>query len=208
MKKKMNKSAILKFILFFLILIIMICIALLIMNEKHDEKIKEVDNISLNAYFNNKVVMQEKGDKEKNIIPYMSVIEIPKINLKQGIPEFNSENNNVERNIMAIKESVTPDVSNGAFILASHSGNSSTSYFKNLHKLSIDDEIFIYYKGVKYIYTLSNFYDIDKTGYMDVVRDNTKSTLILITCKKETDKQTIFVNYLKNKEDIKVGDVK
>ena len=40
----------------------------------------------------------------------------------------------------------------GNVILASHSGTSSISYFKNLYKLSIGDEAKIFYKGNVYYF--------------------------------------------------------
>ena len=47
---------------------------------------------------------------------------------------------------------------------------------------------------------LSNYYDIKKTGKAIIHRYNDKTTLVLITCKKNTDdKQVVYIAYLDNK---------
>ena len=86
-----------------------------------------------------------------------------------------------------------PDEENGNFILAGHNGTSKVSYFKNLTKLKKDDLAYIYYSGNKYVYKLVNSYDIEKTGEADIIRNGQKTTLTLITCRHNTDKQIIFI---------------
>lgn len=130
---------------------------------------------------------------------YVAVLEIPSIDLKKGLVSLDDKYNNADYNIQTIESSLMPNVANGNLILAAHSGSSSISYFKNLHKMNINDKLIVYYNGIKYTYVLSNYYDIDKTGYADIVRDKNQNTLTLITCKRGTDKQTIFISYLKNK---------
>ena len=46
-----------------------------------------------------------------------------------------------------MKESTYPDIANGNFILAGHSGSGKVAFFKNLYKLSQDDEVSIFYQG-------------------------------------------------------------
>ncbi len=57
------------------------------------------------------------------------------------------------------KESDSPDVINGNVILASHSGTADISYFNNLDKLKISDEVLILYNGKTYQYKIVNIYD-------------------------------------------------
>ena len=93
-----------------------------------------------------------------------------------------------------------PDVVNGNLVLASHNGASYISFFKNLYKLNIDDKVYVYYNGYKYEYSISKIYDTSKDGHIDVYRDNQKTTITLITCKKNTkDTQTVYIGYLTNK---------
>ena len=110
----------------------------------------------------------------------------------------NSKNNNVNKNIQLLKESNLPDKENGNVIIAGHSGNSYKAYFKNLVKLNNGDEAKIVYNGKTYIYSLSNSYEVEKTGRVEISRNINKQTLTLITCKHNTNKQIVFVFELKN----------
>lgn len=176
-------------------------IILLITHKEYEENIREVDSVSLNAYFKKDNVITSDNRESNKIINYMAVIEIPKINLKQGIPYTNNKDSNVDRNIVVIDGSVTPDIENGAFILAAHSGNSYISYFKNLYKLKMGSYVYIYYKNVKYIYTISEISNIEKNGNLTIKRDVTKNTLMLVTCTKNSkSKQTVYTAYLKEKK--------
>ena len=84
-------------------------------------------------------------------------------------------------------------------MLASHNGNASTSYFKDIHKLESNDEVIIYYGGYQYQYKVINSYEVEKTGKINVVRNGEKSTLTLITC-KGNDKQLVIICELVNKK--------
>lgn len=140
------------------------------------------------------VKAKENIDKE----PYLAVLKIDKINLERGIYSINSKNNNVNKNIQLLKESNLPDKENGNVIIAGHSGNSYKAYFKNLVKLNNGDEAEIVYNGKTYIYSLSKSYEVEKTGKIEISRNINKQTLILITCKQNTNKQILFVFELKN----------
>ena len=123
------------------------------------------------------------------------ILEIPKINLYQEFYPNDKEKNNVDKGIQVIETSKMPNQKSN-LILASHSGSSKIAYFKNLDKLNINDIAFIYYQNKKYKYIITNIYDVEKTGYVDIKRNKNKQTLTLITCKKNTNKQTIYIGYL------------
>lgn len=132
---------------------------------------------------------------------YKMVIEIPKINLKKGLYDINSKYNNVNYNIQVLKESNMPDVVNGNLILASHNGNSNVSYFNKLYQLELNDVVYIYYDNYKYTYQISNIYEEEKDGSIVIHKDNNKTIIALITCKKGTkDKQLVYIGNLINKE--------
>ena len=137
-------------------------------------------------------IKEEKTDNEK----YIAVIKIPKINLEKGLCSINSTCNSVSKNIEILKESNYTNIENGNFILAGHSGNSRFSYFKDVDKLSIDDEMSIFYGKNEYQYKVMNIYEINKTGKADIVRNGNKTTLTLITCKGEEDKQIVVISEL------------
>lgn len=157
------------------------------------------ENYEVNSYFNN--YNEDVGyiNNNKNKEEYLGILEIKKIKLRKGFYKLNSNLNNVDKNIMIVSSSDMPNVKKGNLILASHSGNSSVSYFRYLDKLDMEDIASIYYLGKKYDYKLINYYDVNKNGSVQIIRNNDINTLTLITCKKNTDKQTVFIFEL-NKE--------
>ena len=157
------------------------------------------ENYEVNSYLNN--YNEDVGyiNNNKNKEEYLGILEIKKIKLRKGFYKLNSNLNNVDKNIMIVSSSNMPDVNKGNLILASHSGNSSVSYFRYLYKLDMEDIASIYYLGKKYDYKLINYYDVDKNGSVQIIKNNDINTLTLITCKKNTDKQTVFIFEL-NKE--------
>lgn len=150
-------------------------------------------NYEVNSYLNNYDEEVSYKNNNKNKEEYIGILEIKKIKLKKGFYKLNSNLNNVDKNIMIVSSSNMPDVNKGNLILASHSGNSSVSYFRYLDKLDKGDIASIYYLGNKYDYKLVNYYDVNKNGSVQIIKNNDINTLTLITCKKNTDKQTVFI---------------
>ncbi len=145
---------------------------------------------------------EEKG-KENNVHQgyYIGYLEIPKVNFYRGFVDVNSPDNNVGKNITIISTSEFPDVENGNFIIAGHSGTGIHSYFKHLWKLKKKDRAIVYYNRVKYTYEIVNIYLQEKTGKIGIYRDYTKNTLTLITCTKDNHKsQTVYIAELVKKE--------
>ena len=130
---------------------------------------------------------------------YVAFIEIEKISLKSGLVSIDSYYNNVNRNIETLSISDYPNVDKGNLILASHSGSSSLSYFKNLYKLVVNDEVKIYYGDKIYFYRITKIYEEPKDGGVSIYRDVEKTTLTLITCTKNSHTtQTIYIAELYN----------
>lgn len=96
----------------------------------------------------------EKKENEKQKINYTVVIEIPSINLKQGVVDSTNNFNSINYAISVYKNSNYPD-KEGNFVLYAHSGNSSISYFKNLNKVEINDVVYIYHNGVNIKYLIN-----------------------------------------------------
>ncbi len=149
-------------------------------------------------------VKQEEKQEEKQITKpkyqYIAVLKIPKIKLEKGLVEKTSKYNSINYGVEILKESDSPDVINGNVILSAHSGTASISYFRNLDKLSVGDEAIIYYKGNTYKYKFVNIYDIEKTGKAKIKKENNTSTLTLITCRHNTNKQIILIAELQKEE--------
>jgi len=148
-------------------------------------------------------VETEQPVKKRPTYNYIGILEIPNINLKQGFLDINSKYNHVDYNIAIIQTSTYPDVDKGNFILASHSGNSYISYFKNLYKLGVGDYAYIYYNNIKYTYQIVNIYNVEKTGKVAIYRNSNATCLTLITCTKDSDtEQTVYILELTNKEEM------
>ena len=134
---------------------------------------------------------------------YFGYIQIPKINLVQGLVKRESKRNNVNENIKTVTPSDYPDVEGGNLILAAHSGSSRIAYFKKLYKLSVNDQVHVVYNGERYIYNIVNIYEVPKNGKVTIYRNPKKSTVTLITCTKNNDKtQTVYISELIGKEGV------
>jgi len=157
---------------------------------------EEQEKIKNNENSNNETNVEQVNNEVNN---YISILKIPKIKLEKGLFPKESINNNVEKNIQILNESNMPDVENGNLILAGHNGNAKNSYFRNIHKLDINDKISIFYNGYEYIYEIINIYKVDKTGTVKIIRNNNKTTLTLITC-SGNEKQLIIISELVNRK--------
>jgi len=141
--------------------------------------------------------VNENNDKE-NVVSqnnnYLGILEIPKINLKNGFYDINSRYNNVDYNITVINGSTYPDEEKNNLILAAHSGDCPVCYFDKLYKLQINDYAYLYYKNVKYNYKIVDVYEVEKDGTVEIYRDYSKNVLTLITCTRNSNtKQTVYI---------------
>ena len=166
-------------------------------DNKQDEKlIQEFYQEDLSEDETTEEVVTEEAVEEKKEtrkVNYIAVLKINKINLVRGLVDESSYLNNVRYNIQIIKGSNMPDVVGGNLILAAHSGNVRVSYFRNLNKLKIGDEASVDYKDKTYKYKVVNIYDVNKNGKVEIKRNLSKTTLTLITCRHNTDKQIVTI---------------
>lgn len=165
-------------------IVIIILLLLSITFSLHIKVSKEKPIInSINTIFNN------KNGKTKVIDP-IGKLEIQKINLKKYLYAQNSPLNNIEKNVTIIKETISKS-ENGLIILAAHSGDSDKSYFNDLDKLTIGDYINLTYKGKEYLYIVTNIFEQEKKGYINLnIKD--ANQLFLTTCSKTPNKQLII----------------
>ncbi len=185
------------------------------MNDLYYEQLIEIDNNieeladgdeivsdSLSDPSDENVVNEISNQEVQNVVVptidytkyYVGYLSIPKIGLKKGFTEIDSKYNNVNRNIQVISPSSYPNVEKGNFIIAGHSGSSSVSFFKDLYKLSLGDEVGITYNNQEYKYTIKNIYTDIKDGDIGIKRNKDKTTLTLITCTKgDKTTQTIYI---------------
>lgn len=159
----------------------------------------------IKEFYDNQKQIQELGDEKKSDKStdnqstiktknnYIAVLKIPKIGLEKGLCYKGEPCNNVDQNIKILEESNMPDQAHSNLILVAHSGNGRAAYFKNIHKLEVKDTISIFYKNSEYQYEVVNWYEIEKTGVAEIVRNSEKNTLTLITCIHNTNKQVIYI---------------
>ena len=129
---------------------------------------------------------------QERVINYIGVLEIPKINLKRGVVDSTKNFKSINYAISVDKNSNYPN-EKGNFILYAHSGNSYISYFRKLNQVDINDEVYVYYNGVKYHYVIENKYDIEKTGKAKVINLKDNKYITLITCNQDRKGYQIVV---------------
>lgn len=185
------------------IIIIAIGIYMLVMSINKDNNYKNEDNKSINNFFNEyneKVQTTKENDKTKksDFTTYNAVIEIPNISLKTGIVMSDKTFKSMDRNVSIYPSSDMPDVKGGNFILFAHSGNARVSYFKNIDKLKIGNEIKVYYNKTEYEYKVIKKYDISQNDDTPLSKMKDKTIITLITCtKNNSDYRTVVVGELK-----------
>lgn len=136
----------------------------------------------------------------KNSVNYTAILEIPSINLKRGVVDSTTNFESIKYAISVDNNSKYPD-EYGNFILYAHSGNSSKAFFKNLYKVEINDEVYVYYNGKKYKYIIDSKTDFIKTGKAKIIKTYTDNYITLISCNQnKKGYQTIFVGKLANIE--------
>ena len=67
------------------------------------------------------------------------------------------------------------------------------SYFRKLDQLVIGDSVSIDYKNQTYNYKVIDIYDIEKTGKAEIIKNKNTTTLTLITCRHNTNKQIVII---------------
>lgn len=169
-------------------------------------------------YMNNVFFTQatENGVEEENIISdsdtevpnasvdpnqYIGTLIIDKIGFDKGFYPKESELNDVEKNLLLVKESDYPNVKKGNLIIAGHSGDSWKSFFNDLYKLSVGDTAKVVYNNKTYTYKFVNIYKAAKVGNISIYRNQNRTTLTLVTCTNfDSTTQTIYIGELQSVE--------
>lgn len=131
-----------------------------------------------------------KINKDNNII---GSLKIKKLNINENLYKINSEDNNVDKHVTILKESILPENDNSIVFIAAHSGTGEIAYFKNLNLLEENDIINLELNNKKYIYTVKSIWEEPKNGYINVNKENEKQ-LILTTCSPTNNRKQLIVN--------------
>ncbi len=162
--------------------------------SKNEENIKEEEE---NIHNGDEGIPEQEMDPNK----YIGYLEIPKLNFSKGFYPKESSLNDVDKNLLVVKESDYPNVAKGNLIIAGHSGTAWNSFFNDLYKLAVDDELKIKYNDKVYTYKIVNIYKVDKIGHIAVYRNQNRTTLTLVTCTNNDSKtQTIYISELESIE--------
>ncbi len=200
-KKEKNKSHVIILGSLFIILGIILLISKYINNYNT----KKLNDKRIANFFKDSSIVYKSDNKNQDEVEvdnvyvnkYIAVLEIPNINLKKGIFSKDNVNNNVDKNIQILNESTMPNIENGNFILAGHSGSSNVSFFRDLGYLNNGDLIYVYYDNLKYTYKVVDSYLELKDGDIQIHRDYEKTTITLTTCSQnDNDKQLVVVGEL------------
>ena len=134
------------------LLLIIFSTSFFVVKEKRRRQINDIEKKKIDKFFDKKSENSNYIDNKQDSDEYIAVLEIPSINLKKGIVSISSNKNNVNKNVYMLKETILPNDNNTShIILASHSGNSSISFFKDLNKVIKKDIIYFYYNNYKYV---------------------------------------------------------
>jgi len=193
-KRRKNKSW-----LFVIGSLIFLCGASLVFYDYYsNKKIESQEELAIEEFYEEETIIdstpepQETKEVEEQI-NYIAILKIPKINLERGLVDPNSYLNNVKYNLQWIEGSSMPDQVNGNVIIAGHSGSARVSYFRKLDQLVIGDSVSLDYKNKTYKYKVVDIYDIEKTGTAEIIKNKNTTTLTLITCRHNSNKQIIII---------------
>lgn len=145
-----------------------------------------------NSYFIISFILALLLSKDK-INEQYATLNIPVINLEEKIYQKDSEYNSLKHGLYLLPESTNLENNNSNIIIASHSGNAKTSYFKNLNQLKINDEIKIIKENNIYIYKVIKIYNEIKDGNINIKKYNIP-TLTLVTCQKGTNDLQLVIS--------------
>ena len=195
-RKRKNKSW-----LYIIGSLIFLCGAGLIFYDYYSEKkINIQEQEAIEEFYEEEIITDsiEEPQKieeveEQTKVNYIAILKIPKIKLERGLVEPSSYLNNVKYNLQWIDGSSMPDQVNGNVIIAGHSGSARVSYFRKLDQLVIGDSVSIDYKNRTYNYKVVDIYDIEKTGKAEIIKNKNTTTLTLITCRHNTNKQIVII---------------
>lgn len=154
---------------------------------------KEIFMIILSNHENNKMVMSYyKNDTSFNYKDDM-LIKIPSINLERVVKKADKNFTGLNKSLLYYKNNDYE----GKIIIFGHSGMGYGTYFNRIDELSKKDELYLYKNDKEIHYKFQKKYSILKTD-KEVLKDNEKSVLLIITCDKKDKEKRLVVKFTKN----------
>lgn len=165
------------------------------------QKQKELQNI-LEQVINEEPRELTTEEEEELINGYkpIALIEIPSINLAQGLVEGISDD--VLQYYLGHFENSAKPGENGNFAIAGHRVSDYSEAFVNLYKVEIGDKINVKANKKNYVYEITENY-IVSPDRVDVLDNTEDATITLVTCTVGAKERVIVKGKLVNTEDLK-----
>ena len=162
---------------------------------------KSSNDLIRNYYISSPVINEKKLVKKVNNEikeNYLGILRIPKINLMEGFYQLNSKNNNINKSVTLLKESILPNNDGSIIYLTAHSGSGYLAFFKDLDKLELDDVMYLDINNKTYQYIVNDIYELNKNGVIAVSHNINDDYLVLTTCSNK-EKQLVVIAKMINK---------
>ena len=171
------RKKLLKILLAILFLILIKDVFMITISNYNNEK-------SVDAYFKNDTSFNYKSD---------FVIKIPKINLSSVIKKADDDFKSLDNSLVYYKY----DNYKEKIIVFGHSGIGYGTYFNRLDELKVGDCFYLYKDKSKITYVVNKIYKISETK-TDILKNDKKNVLLLITCDKKSKNKRLVVESLVN----------
>ncbi|GAB6169071.1 sortase [Clostridium carnis] len=168
-----------------------------IQTSKKQEELKQVLQEVIKDESNEP--LEEKQEESVNGYKPVGLVEIPSINLSQGLVEGVTDDI-LQYYLGHFDTSVKPG-EKGNFAIAGHRISNYSEAFVNLYKVQSGDKVIIKTKGKEFTYEIDNNFIVDPEQIE--VLDNTKeATITLITCTVGAKQRVIVKGKLISTKDI------
>ncbi len=138
------------------------------------------NKVEVESYYNNNSSFNYKSNM---------IIDIPSINLKATVKLADNDFKNLDDGLVYYKYN---DYKN-KIIIFGHSGIGYGTYFNRLDELTFNDNVYLYKDKLKITYVVDKIYDIKSTN-IDILYNDEKERLLLITCKPNDKNKRLVVN--------------
>ena len=182
-----------------------IIVSILCKKIETKKKQEELQNILEQVINEEHEEVTEKDEKElESINGYkpIALMEIPSINLSQGIVEGISDAS-LQYYLGHFEDSVGPG-EKGNFSIAGHRVSDYSEAFVNLYKAEIGDEIIVKANKKEYIYKITNSFIVSPTD-ISVLENTDSATITLVTCTVGAKERLIVKGDLIETKDLNSG---
>ena len=182
-----------------------IIVSILYKKIETKKKQQELQNILEQVINEEREEVTEEKEKElESINGYkpIALMEIPSINLSQGIVEGISDES-LQYYLGHFEDSVGPG-EKGNFSIAGHRVSDYSEAFVNLYKAEIGDEIIVKANKKEYIYKITKSFIVSPTD-ISVLENTDSATITLVTCTVGAKERLIVKGDLIETKDLNSG---